>query len=447
MTAPKAALMGSVDDVFRHAETLSDAPPLDSTTDDATDDAEFARLAKLPLIEYERERKAAAEKLGLRIAVLDSVIAAKHGNVADAGKQGRPLQFTEPEPWPIAVDGAKLLNELALGIRQYVVMRPHMADAVALWIVHTFLIEGFGISPRLAITSPEKQCGKTTLRDVLSHFVFRPLMTDNVRAAAVFRIIELQRPTLLIDESDTFLPENEELRGILNSGHRRDGYVIRVVGDDHEPRKFNTFAPCAIAAIGKLPGTIADRSIAVTLQRRRPSEPITPFRFDRVDHLNHAAERIMRWAGDNAERIWDADPTVPDGMINRAADNWRPLLAIADAAGGEWPARARSAAALYGRSDDAQSVGVMLLADIRDVFTGNGVDRFASEALVKHLVEKEGRPWAEWGKTGKPMSKYGLARMLAHYEITPETVRIGVRTPKGYKLEQFEAVFASYLAQ
>src|SRR5258708_3670961 len=421
--------------------------PLQPENNDAADSAEIARLAKLPLVQYERERKPAAEQLKLRIAVLDMIVDAKRGNGGDAGKQGRPLEFSEPEEWPHPVDAPKLLNELAMGIRRYVVMRLHMADAVSLWIVHTYLIDGFGISARLAITSPEKQCGKTTLRDVLSHFVFRPMMTDNVSTPAVFRVIELQRPTLLIDESDTFLPENDELRGILNSGHRRDGHVIRVVGDDHEPRKFNTFAACAIAAIGKLPGTIADRSIAVTLQRRRPSEPIMPFRFDRVDHLNHAARRVMRWARDNAERIWDADPEVPDGMINRTADNWRPLLAIADAAGGEWPARARSAAALCAGSDDAQSLGVMLLADIRDVFARNGVDRFASEMLVKHLVEIEGRPWAEWGRTGKPMTKHGLAGMLSVYEIAPDGVRIGVRTPRGYKLEQFEAAFASYLAR
>jgi putative DNA primase/helicase len=428
------------------ASVLQDASAPNTATNDAPDNAEITRLATLSLIEYDRQRKPAAEKLGLRVTLLDTIIAAKRGNGGDAGKQGRRLEFTEPDPWPVPVDGAKLLSELAIGIRRYVVMRPHMADAVALWIVHTYLMDGFGISPRLAITSPEKQCGKTTLRDVLAHFVFRPMMTDNVSTPAVFRVIELQRPTLLIDESDTFLPENDELRGILNSGHRRDGHVIRVVGDDHEPRKFNTFAACAIAAIGKLPGTIADRSIAVTLQRRRASEPIMPFRFDRIDHLNHAARRVMRWAGDKAERIWDADPKVPDGMINRAADNWRPLLAIADAAGGEWPTRARSAAALCGRSDDARSIGVMLLADIRAVFARNGVDRFASEELVKHLVEIEGRPWAESGRAGKSMTKHGLASMLSVYEIAPDGVRIGVRTPRGYKLEQFEAAFASYLA-
>jgi hypothetical protein len=139
-----------------------------------------------------------------------------------------------------------------------------------LWIIHTYLLDSFSISPRLAIGSPEKGCGKTTLLDVISRLVWRPLSTSNATVAAIFRIVELSCPTLLIDEADTFLPENEELRGILNSGHRRGGSVIRTIGDDHEPRMFSTFCPCAIALIGKLPGTLADRSVSVELKRRRP---------------------------------------------------------------------------------------------------------------------------------------------------------------------------------
>ena len=168
--------------------------------------------------------------------------------------------------------------------------------------------------------------------DVLWRLTWRPLQTANVTAASVFRVVEMQRPNLLMDEADTYLHEKDELRGILNSGHRQGGAVIRTVGEDFEPRSFSTYSACAIALIGKLPGTLADRSVSIALRRRRPDEPVRPFRLDRTGHLDQLAEKTMRWAADNAERIRAADPDMPDGIFNRTADNWSPLLAIADAA-------------------------------------------------------------------------------------------------------------------
>ena len=187
------------------------------------------------------------------------------------------------------------------------------------------------------------QCGKTTLLDVLSRLVFRPLPTDNATAAVIFRVVEAHRPTLLMDESETFLPENQELRGILNSGHRQGGFSLRTVGDEFEPRRFSTYAACAIALIGRLPGTLADRSVHIELRRRRVDEAVESFRHDRTEHLDALARKLARWTLDNADRIRGADPSMPKGAFNRVADNWRPLLAIADVAGGEWQARARGA--------------------------------------------------------------------------------------------------------
>ena len=197
--------------------------------------------------------------------------------------------------------------------------------------------------------------------DVLSRLVSRPLPTANASAAAIFRVVELQRPTLLIDEADTFLPENEELRGILNSGHRQGGSVVRTVGEQFEPRSFSTYAPCAIALIGKLPSTIADRSVAIELRRRRADEAIEPFRFDRTEHLDRLSRKAARWAADNAIDVRGADPEMPAGVFNRVADNWRPLLAIADRAAGEWPTRARLAIQRAGECE--QSLCELLLSE------------------------------------------------------------------------------------
>jgi hypothetical protein len=410
-------------------------------------DMEIARLAKLSRVEYDRERQSAADRLKIRVATLDKEVDAERGDTEDGAKQGHALSLPEPKPWPEPVNGADLLDAIATNIRRHVVMFNHAADTAALWIVHTHLLDCFGISPRLAITSPEKGCGKTTALDVVSRLVRRPLSTANASAAAIFRVVELQRPTLLIDEADTFLPENEELRGILNSGHRQSGSVIRTVGEEFEPRSFSTYSACAIALIGRLAATLADRSVPIELRRRRADEPIEPFRFDRTDHLDQLARKAARWAADNADRIRNADPDMPAGVFNRVADNWRSLLAIADAAGGEWPARARRALQCAGANatGDDQSVRVLLLTDIRTIFAERRLDRMPSASLVGVLNSIEGRPWAEWHR-GKGLTPNSLARMLAPFEIAPATVRMpDGTTPKGYLLSQFEDAFTRYL--
>ena len=264
-------------------------------------------------IEYGRQRKDAAASLGITVSLLDKLVAAERE--PDDIKQGRALSLPEPEPWPEPVNGAELLDTLSASIRRHVVMPDHAADTVALWLLHTYLLDCFGISPRLAITSPEKGCGKTTLLDVLSHLVMRPLPTGNATVSATFRVVEMKRPTLLIDEADTFLPDNQELRGILNTGHRQGGFVLRTVGDDFEPRAFSTYSACGIALIGKLPATLADRSVPIDLQRRRPDEAIKAFRFDRTDHLDQLARQAARWAQDNADHVRGADPDIPDGVV------------------------------------------------------------------------------------------------------------------------------------
>lgn len=185
--------------------------------------SEISQLANLDKLEYELERKGAAKRLNVRAPALDRLVAAERDQFDDGSKQGRALSLPEPEPWPEPVDGAELLRTLSAIIRRHVVLPDHFADTAALWVLHTYLLDAFGISPRLAITSPEKGCGKTTLLDVLSRLVMRPLPTANATASAIFRVVEMQQPTLLIDEADTFLSENGELRGILNSGHRQGG--------------------------------------------------------------------------------------------------------------------------------------------------------------------------------------------------------------------------------
>jgi len=441
--AVKAMVAGSVP-VGRVEEPDEAEPPLDK---DATDKAEIARLAALSSLDYDRERIDAANSLGCRSAILDALVKKVRAEAREDDAQGTALKLPSPEPWPHSVDGAALLADLTAGVLRYVVMEAGSAEAIAMWVLHAHCLDAFPISPKLAITSPEKRCGKTTCMDVVAALVPRPLRTVNPTGPAIFRTIEAMQPTLLMDEADTFLSDNDDLRGILNSGHRRSSaWVIRLVGDNHEPRQFSTWAATVIAMIGRLPDTLEDRSIPVVLRRKLADEAVAILRADRTPDLDILACKAARWAADNFDHLGEADPIIPTGIHNRAADNWRPLLAIADAAGGEWPVRARRVAEgiFKAGGEGEQSAKVMLLEDIQAAFEDHGGDRLSSADLVAALVAMEGRPWCEW-KHGKPITQNSLARQLQPFGLTPDNLRVHGKVVKGYRPEQFRDAFARYI--
>jgi putative DNA primase/helicase len=270
-------------------------------------------------------------------------------------------------------------------------------------------------------------------------------MTSNISPAAIFRTIEAAHPTLLIDEADTFLHGNEEMRGILNSGHDRAGaYVIRTVGEDHQPAKFSTWCPMAVAKIGKLPDTLADRAIPINLKRKAPGEKVERLRLDRIGFWDEA-RMAARWAQNNEANLQNADPDVPDALNDRAQDNWRPLIAIAEAAGGDWADKARMAALkLSGEQQGDDEVKTQLLADLRQLFKDRGADKLSSQDICVALAEMEDRPWPEW-RHGKAITPAQLGRLLKPFGIAPATIRLDLKTAKGYKRESFKDAFDRYL--
>lgn len=365
---------------------------------------------------------------------------------ADPG-QGQLLTLRDPEPWPDAVDGPAVLNTIAQTFLRFLALPAGAADALALWTVHTFALDAALVSPVLAVVSPEKRCGKTTLLKLLSALVARPLHTAGVTPAALFRCVERFVPTLLLDEADTVFRDSEELRAVVNASHdRASACVLRTVGEDHDPRAFSTWCPKAIALIGKLPGTLTDRAVVVSMRRRRPEESVERLRLDRLSDLAPLRRQALRWAKDHLATLREADATVPDALNDRAADNWRPLLAIADQAGGEWPARARQSALLLSESaageDDAPAV--LLLADIQGYFKEQEVDRVATADLLAHLTGLETRPWPEW-KQGRPLTARQLAGLLNRFGVVPHTIRDGGVTMKGYLLSDLGESFSRYL--
>ncbi len=428
--------------------------PLDALVEKAKEDigapferdavALLAALKKENPAEFERLRVRFSKETKVRFGELEKLLVTKGSEAKEASGQGQSLSLPEPEPWHEPVDGAVLLDELAAVILRHIVMAKSMANAIALWIVHTYVFTVLFITPRLSITSPAKQCGKTTLLDILTNLCQRPMLTANITAAAVFRTVEQAQPTLLIDEADTFAKDKDDLRGVLNSGYRKGGSVTRTVGESHDVRMFSTWAPAAIAMIGKhLPDTLEDRSIPIRLRRRRKDEPITQFRADRTAHLQRLARMAARWADDNRDKLATADPDMPECLFNRVADNWRPLIAVADTAGGDWPKRAREVA---GELSGGSGVGQpQLLADIHAIFTEKNTDRLPSAMLANALAAIEGSPWSEM-KNGRPITQNTLARMLDSYHIKPGSIRLGNETPKGYMRDQFTDAWTRYLS-
>jgi putative DNA primase/helicase len=374
--------------------------------------------------------------------------ALKESRNTDEIGEGRELLFTALQAWPDPVDGDQLLCALAAFFERFTVVQKGGTCALSLWVLHTYALAAAYISPILAIVSPEKRCGKTVLLDVLFRLVWRAITVANITAASLFRAVEKWTPTLLVDEADSFLAGNEELRGVISSGHRRDtAKVIRTVGDEHEPRIFSTWGPKAIALIGRLPATLEDRSIVLPMKRKTSNERVERFRPERiVDELEVVRRKALRWVADNLETLRESDPTIPDVLNDRAQDNWRPLLAIADAAGGSWPERARGAAILLSSQDNAgeNSGAMQLLSDLRDFFQNTMEDFLPSDEVVAKLLEMEERPWGEWTK-GKPITKIQVAAILKKFGIRPKQIWVDSSTSRGYRLADFNDAFSRYL--
>ena len=417
--------------------------------DSAVAEESFDRLARMTWMEYERVRTPEAKRLGIRrVATLDAEVKRRRtkANGRDENVQGLAVMFQEPEPWPEPVDGAALLEEVADTFKRYAAL-PHHADTLlALWVVHAHLFDAFEHTPRLNITAPEKGCGKTLLLDILETLTPRAVRADSVTTAVLFRLIDKHAPTLLVDEYDSFLRDNEELRCALNVGHKRGGQHLRCEGDGNEVRAFKTFAPVGLAGIGNLPGTLADRSIVVSMKRATEGEIAERFDSRRTYREHELRRKCARWAADHHDSMRDADPDMPPGFYNRRADNWRALFAIADAAGGDWSARAREAArVLAGTANADDSVRVELLRDIRAAFGELDCDRLSSAQLIDSLTRDPESRWTEFDH-GKKITQRQLARLLRSFNIVSASMRLpDGSTPKGYKREAFEDAFTRYL--
>lgn len=367
---------------------------------------------------------------------------------------------SEPAPSPTqnsGIDPGQVLDEVTCTLLKYVVMDREQADAAALWITMTWFIQVIEVAPLALITAPEKACGKSQLLTLFGYLVARPLPAANSSTSFIFRVIEKNCPTLLIDEADTFLKENGELKGIINAGHtRQNAFVGRTEATakgGFEAKRFNVWCPKAFAGIGiekVLPPATISRSIVITLRRKMAHEKVARLRHADRSLFEPLAAKLAKFAKGYAEQIRNARPALPDALSDRAQDNWEALLAIAECAGPEWVARATAAALKLSKSeDDAVSAGNELLRDIQDIFLARKDTKISTAELIEALVSNPDAPWNAYNR-GRPLTPRQLAKMLASYDIKikSKTVRLGpYLTPKGYELAQFTDAFGRYLPQ
>ena len=324
--------------------------------------------------------------------------------------------------------------------------------AVALWAAHAHTVEAFDSTPRLALLSPEPGSGKTRCLELLDLLVPASMHVLSASPAAIFRSIGNDpRPTLLFDEVDAIFgrhgksDDNEDLRGLLNAGHRNGATIPRCVGPQHAVGLFPVFAAVALAGLGDLPDTLMTRSVVIRMRRRRPNEHVEPFRYRLHRPGGHKLrDRLDAWGTATRGQLEDAWPDMPDGIEDRPADVWEPLLAVADAVGGDWPTRARAACvALAGQAVSREaSLGVRLLRDLREIF--GGADRLSTHDILERLHRVEEAPWAEL--RGRPLDARGLANRLGQYEITSTKVKVGGRALQGYRAEDLWDSWERYCA-
>ena len=374
-------------------------------------------------------------------------------------------------------------------IHRQVVCSDAAAVAVTLWIAGTYGFERGHIFPRLVFTSATKRCGKSTLLGTVARLVSHPVKADNATSAALFRLISNCKPTLLLDEVDTFFAKSEEFRGVVNAGFEATGNILRAVatpdGKSYQPESFNVYCPMAIAGIGGLPDTVLDRSIVVRLERA----PQDPARKRAVRAKQLAALRdtlvphLVAHEGAIGAAIEHGTPETgfPPGLHDRAVDVWDALLAVADLAGGTWSARARQAAAILSGSTEPAGLKETLLDDLRVIVRahrGEGVKAYLdwrsrgrpagqrplrvthirSADLVTGLKEREDRPWQEYGTGGVGITPQRLAMLLKPFHLPPMKKRMPQRNPAGilttatepantYSITAMRRVFRKYAPQ
>ena len=355
---------------------------------------------------------------------------------------------------------ATTLDQVVAFLRRYIVFpMPEQFDLVALWIAHTYVYDLFHWTPYLIVRSPEAECGKSTVLGAIKLLARAPWKVVVPTPAVIYRKIERDRPTVIIDEYDTIYNEkikseaNEILRGTLNAGFERGDVIPRCDGPKNELLEFSPYCPKALAGIGRLPETVESRAFIIPIVRLGHSEFVEEYDEEIApEEARPIAEALKVWAVGSRNALRKANPSRPPELKPRQRNIAKPLLAIADLAGGEWPDRAREALVRTCAKEKLISQGTQLLDDIRSIILTASVDKMTTNELLERLVrvESANSPWPVWwegdlkaGKTHGPGKK--LASLLAAFDIHPRPLRWGPDVKKGYSKADFVGAWDRYL--
>ena len=425
-----------------NAETIEGGnAALDEAADSIDARAALERAAELSDFDYGRKRKDIAKEIGIPTHTLDQ----ERKQLKKSQEQGISLPFARFDSWGSPVSGGSLIKGIIARLRRHVAFSDEAATAVAFWILFAWAHDAAVHSPILLVSSAEKNSGKSTLLGVVNFLVPRGISIVEATPAVLYRTVENYSPTLIVDEADVLFNQNDALRSIVNGSWTRSTGVLRCHPETNEVEYFSTFGPKAIGMKGKaIPDTMFSRSILIEMRRKLPGDKTENFESIDDDLFKTIRDMCSRWSDDNVDALRGANPVLPETFHNRLASNWRPLFAIAELIGDGWPDKLK-AAAIKLTPVENDSLGVMLLSDIRMIFAEQRADKISTADLLSGLHAIEGRPWNEYGRQQKPITATKLAKLLAPYDIRPGSKRLGGDTFKGYGLDSFEDAFNRYL--
>ncbi len=359
----------------------------------------------------------------------------------------------ELRPNDVAKPEANIIEEVAQFVRRFVFLRDDVLyDLVSAWIIATHLMELFDYVGYIFAYSPEPQSGKTRLLELLDLLVNNS--TGILVAPTEAVIFRTAKSTQLIDEVDSCI-KREELRGVLNAGFQRNGFVFRMreVDGSFKPERHDVYAPRALAGIGDniLHVATRDRSFMFEMVRQTKNERREEFRIRRVKpNADLLKARIEEWVKTNRQQIetlYDqfAFPYLEE-FRDRSIDISQPISTIIEVAYAGNPklqtARNRLVDAISLTRREERSIQeqhkvlrqLVHLADSEDPLVGSPVelaemcakllDGDAPESIVisSTLRQYGFKPKSHRKKGGQPAQRYflpkaNLLEILERYDV------------------------------
>ena len=361
-------------------------------------------------------------------------------------KSQQPTITYDVMPYSSHVNGKALINAIESIVKKYVVVTDEEALAITYWILQTYNMDAFTYAPRLLIISPEKRCGKTTLLSLLGLLSYRAYPIGNCTASVLYKVIEAEQPTILIDEADSFFNGNNEIRNIINVGFQDKFGVARSCGKNYENIKnYRVFSMMAIASINNLPDTIMDRGIKINMRRNLPTETVSSLRERDVrDEFEVIKQKCRRFMLDYGEQAGKYIAGNINGLNNRVCDVWEGMIGIASIIGDEARLIKAAQQITLKNAEDTESLKNLLLKHILQIFINNHFFDVSSSELVSKLVEIEDSPWLEYNN-GRAITPHKLAFLLKEYKITTFQKNVNGHNTKHYNFEAFADIFARYI--